>query len=122
MMQRKKEIEEKKEVKGTSFKQILNVPLSSISSFFSLSLPPPAAWFNLLLMPERNPPLSFLWSVDDDCSFCWPWPWPPVNLLTKSIVCLFCFVYLFIGFGDLSLKIGMRIEVQKIWGVMLMEW
>lgn len=72
-------------------KNVLNVPLSSKSSFFSLSLPPPAAWLSLSLMPERNPPLSFLWSVEDDCSFWWLWLWPLVNLLTKSIVDLFIY-------------------------------
>ncbi|KAG5300052.1 hypothetical protein I7I50_06353 [Histoplasma capsulatum G186AR] len=68
-----------------------STPLSSKSSFFSLSLPPPAAWLSLSLMPERNPPLSFLWSVEDDCSFWWLWLWPLVNLLTKSIVDLFIY-------------------------------
>lgn len=77
------------------------IPLSSASSFFSLSFPPPTAVFSFVEMLLSMPPLSpasvalfWAWEWEGDWPLlCWVcvsfWSWAlslPVSLLMKSIM------------------------------------
>lgn len=67
------------------------VPLSTISSFFSLSFPPPAAVLILSEMPPRKPPLSPPEEDEEDSEVEVSSLDPPRADLSWSIVLAGCF-------------------------------